>query len=210
MKRNIIVFGATGKTGIHICEELLSRNIESSAFVRAESSNKLKDKGMRILRGDVLSEKDVEAAFMNETYTDVIIALGSKELKKSVTRSKGTEHIIRAMSLNQTKSKLHIVSALGVGDSWDQLKWHSKLMSNILLKSVMNDHQQQEELVKSSSYPYHIIRPVGLKDGKSSRGIHVQPEGFLPGNTIMRVDLAIYLIDSMVENKTGESSVCQK
>ncbi len=210
MERNIILFGATGKTGTQIYEALKSQNIKSSVFVREESSKKLKSDGLQVKIGDVLNLKDVEAAFNNESYTDVIIALGSKSLQKSIVRSKGTEHIIRAMGLNQAKSKIHLISALGVGNSWNQLKWHSKLLSNILLKSVMNDHQAQEEFVSSSSYPYHIIRPVGLKDGESTGAVHVQSEGFLPGNTILRADLARYLVNSMVENTSGISAVCQK
>jgi nucleoside-diphosphate-sugar epimerase len=209
IEKNILLFGATGKTGIQLCEELKRRNIPTSAFVREESSDKLKSDGLRIKIGDVLNLKDVEAAFQNEAYTDVIIALGSKALKKSIIRSKGTEHIIQAMGVNPKKSKIHLISALGVGDSWNQLKWHAKLLSNMLLKSVMNDHQKQEELVTNSPYPYHIIRPVGLKDGESLGDYHVQTEGFLPDNTILRADLAKYLVQSMVENKSGFSAISQ-
>ena len=210
MKRNIIIFGATGKTGNQICRELQLRKINSSVFVREESSKKIKSDGMRLIIGNVLNIKDVQAAFKNESYTDVIIALGSKDLKKSVVRSKGTEHILKAMELNQTKSNIHLISAMGVGNSWSQLKWHSKLITNLLLKSVMVDHQLQEELVTSSPFQYHIIRPVGLKDGESKGGVHVQQAGFLPSNTILRADLAIYLVESLEDNQTGISAVCQK
>ncbi len=113
------------------------------------------------------------------------------------------------MGQNQAKSKIHLISALGVGESWSQLKWHAKLLSNVLLKSVMNEHRIQEKLVTSSPYPYHIIRPVGLKDGESVGDVHVQSEGFLPSNTIKRADLAKYLVESMIESKDGISAVCQ-
>lgn len=210
MKRNVLIFGATGKTGHQICKELQLRKIRFSVFVREESSKKLESDGMRLIIGNVLNIKDVQAAFKNESYTDVVIALGSKDLKKSVVRSKGTEHIIKAMEENQIKSNIHLISAMGVGNSWNQLKWHSKLISNLLLKSVMIDHQLQEEFVTQSSYQYHIIRPVGLKDGESKGGVHVQLEGYLPSNTILRADLAKYLMDSLEENQTGISAVCQK
>ncbi len=210
MKRNIIIFGATGKTGLQICSELNSRNITTSAFVRGESSGKLNPEGMRIIKGDVLELKDVKAAFEKETYTDVIIVLGSKALKNSFVRSKGTENIIKSMELGHTKSKIHLISALGVGDSWSQLKWHAKLLSNVLLKSVMEDHHKQEEFVTNSPFQYHIIRPVGLKDGKSLGEVHVQPEGFLPVSTVIRADVAKYLVDSLVEDRSGTSAICQK
>ncbi len=210
MTRNVIVFGATGKTGIQICEQLSSKEIASSAFVREGSSSKLNVNNIRIIPGDVLNKKDVEDTFCKETFSDIIITLGSKALRGADIRSKGTEHIIEAMKLHNCKGKIHVISALGVGDSWDQLKWHAKLLSNMLLKSVMNDHEKQEELVKSSSYEYHILRPVGLKDGTSVEEIHVQPKGFLPQNYITRSGLAKYLVESMVENINGISAICQK
>ncbi len=209
MKKNVIVFGATGKTGVQICDELSSQNIQHSVFVREESSGKVSSESVRILKGDVLNQENVNAAFSNESYSDVIISLGSKSLKGTI-RSKGTENIIKAMDLNKATSKIHIISALGVGDSWSQLKWSAKLLSNLLLKSVMEDHQQQEEFVTNSSYPYHIIRPVGLKDGESLGEVHVQNEGFLPSNSIKRVDVAKFLIKGMLEDLSGISAICQK
>ena len=209
MNRNAIVFGATGKTGLLICKELESNNITYSVFVREQSSSKITNSSVSIKHGDVLNAQDVEAALQNENFTDVIIALGSKDLKKSNIRSIGTKHIIEAMNKSQSKANVHVMSALGIGESWKQLNWFAKFISNVLIKNTMNDHAEQEKIVKSSPYSYHILRPVGLKDGEKIGKAHVQNEGFLPSSYIQRADVAKFLVDSLLENKTGINGICE-
>jgi len=74
----------------------------------------------------------------------------------------------------------------------------------------MTDHNKQEKYLKSNSLPYHIIRPVGLKDGDSKGEVHVQNEGLLPSYSIQRADVAKFLVKSLLESKTGVSGICQK
>ena len=210
MNRNAIVFGATGKTGIHICNELELEKIPFTVFVREKSSNKVTNPSAQIKHGDVLNSQDVDMAFKNENFTDVIIALGSKDLKSTGIRAKGTKNIISALSKQGSKASIHLISALGIGDSWNHLSWYNKLISNLLIKPTMNDHTEQENLIINNSNPYHILRPVALKDGPSKGELHVQNEGSLPGNTIQRIDLAKFLVNSLLNGKTGISGICQK
>ena len=210
MNRNIIVFGATGKTGQLICKELELNNLTYSVFVREQSANKIESTEVKIKSGNVLNAEDVQLVFDKESFSDVIIALGSKDLKGSGIRSIGTKNIIGALNSTHSKSHIHAISALGVGESWTQLNWFAKLISNLLIKSTMTDHNKQEKYLKSNSLPYHIIRPVGLKDGDSKGEVHVQNEGFLPSNSIQRADVAKFLVKNLLENKTGVSGICQK
>jgi len=99
---------------------------------------------------------------------------------------------------------------MGVGESWAQLNWLAKIVSNLLLKSTMEDHSKQEEYLKADTFPYHIIRPVGLRDGKSVGEVHVHNEGLVPSNSIQRADVAKFLVECLLENKTGVSGICQK
>jgi nucleoside-diphosphate-sugar epimerase len=210
MNRNIIVFGATGKTGQLICKELELNNLTYSVFVREQSTNKIENSAVQIKTGNVLNAEDVKLAFDTESFSDVIIALGSKDLKGSGIRSIGTKNILDALNSTQSKSHIHAISALGVGESWTQLNWFGKLISNLLIKPTMTDHNEQEKHLMGNSLPYHILRPVGLKDGVSKGEVHVQNEGFLPSNSIQRADVAKFLVKSLLENKTGVSGICQK
>ena len=136
-EKNILLFGATGKTGAQIYRELRSRNIKLSVFVREESVNKLKGNGQRIIHGNVLNYSDVEAAIIGDAYTDIIISIGSKMLRGSELRSIGTGHIIKALQSSQS-------------------------------------------------------------------------EGRLPSSSIMRSDVAKFLVDSMLMDRNGISAICHK
>lgn len=208
MSKKVIVFGATGNTGVQICKALESHSIIHSAFVRENSASKIDSKSTEILLGSVLDSTQVSTIFKEQSFTDVVIALGSKDLKSSGIRSKGTKNIVDAIQNSGQQCHLHVISAMGIGESWSQLKWHAKLISKLLIKSTMNDHTEQEKIIKSSTFPYHIIRPVGLKDGAATGNTHVQNEGYLPSNSIQRSDLAEYIVSSLLNDKTGVSGIC--
>jgi nucleoside-diphosphate-sugar epimerase len=210
MERKIIIFGATGNTGLKICERLSKLNINHSAFVRKGSEGKISTTLTEVIQGDVLQKDTIEKAFTNQQFTDVIIALGSRDMKVKNIRSNGTKNIVDALNKCNLNSKLHVISAHGVGDSWDRLKWYEKLVSNVFLGKTMTDHGLQEEYVMANNPGgYHIVRPVALKNGPESGKINEQTGGQLPNGDITRADVAKYIIDGMLSNKKGANSICK-
>jgi len=209
MNKKVLVFGATGKTGQNICEQLNEREIQHTAFLRRGSEKKIKSKNTQLIYGNVLQEEEIENIFKTNEFTDVVIALGSRDLKKTNIRSIGTKNIIDALTNLGINCKIHVVSALGVNDSWAQLSWFNKLICNILIKNTMNDHRLQEDIVTNSPQRFHIIRPVGLTNGIAIGKVINQTEGFLPNNDISRADVAKYIVDNLLADKTGFSSICK-
>jgi hypothetical protein len=210
MKKKVIVFGATGKTGNKICEQLNENEIQNIAFIRKGSEEKIKSKNTELFYGNVLNKEDIEKAFLANEFTDVVISLGSRDLKKSSIRSKGTKNIVDILNKLSINCKIHVISALGVNNSWNQLNWFGKLICKVLINSTMKDHGLQEEIVVNSSQKFHIIRPVALTDGMPTGKILNKTEGFLPNNDITRADVAIYLVDGIITEKTGFSSICKE
>ncbi len=208
MDGKIIVFGATGNTGIEICKVLEAREMNHSAFVRKGSEQKITSNFTTLVSGDVLQASDVENAFKEQAFTDVIIALGSRDFRGGGIRYNGTKNIIDSLKANGIQAKIHVISANGVGDSWSNLKWHEKLMCKLFISKAMKDHELQEEIVCSNSGGYHIIRPVGLKNDPGTGKIQAEAEGALSNSSITRADVATYLIDSMINNVSGKHSIC--
>lgn len=150
MNKKILVFGSTGNTGIEICRNLESKSIPYSAFIRKGSESKIKDLHPNIVLGDVLDTADVDRAIKENDYTDVIIALGSRDFRGGEIRCNGTKHIVNSLNSNQKKAKLHVISANGVGNSWKNLKWFEKLICKLLISKAMKDHESQEKIVSSN------------------------------------------------------------
>lgn len=209
MDRKIIIFGATGNTGLEICKALEAKEIKHSAFVRNGSEQKLQTNSTSIISGDVLQPLDVKNVLTEKDITDVIISLGSRDFRGGGIRYNGTKNIVDALKSNGIEAKIHVISANGVGDSWSNLKWHEKLMCKLVISKAMKDHELQEEAVSSNVGGHHIIRPVGLKNEPGTGKIYAAAEGALPNNSIARADVAKYLVDSMIENVSGEHSICK-
>lgn len=210
MNKRIIVFGATGNTGIQICNELANHKLDFCVFSRKSSVEKLPDPKVEVKYGDVLNTTDVENAFLNESFTDVVVSLGSRDLKIPSVRSAGTANIIQAMDKTGSSAMIHVISSVGVNESKDQMQWYMKLIVNLLIKNTLKDHAAQEKVVRESKYKSHIIRPVGLRDGASKGEVHVQNEGYMPSGVIRRADVAKFLVQGIVNATEGVNSICQK
>jgi|GEM_PF-830337 uncharacterized protein YbjT (DUF2867 family) len=204
-----LVFGASGKTGQQICKKLNESVVRNFAFVRKGSEEKIESKKTEFIFGNVLNLNDIEQAIKAHQFTDVVIALGSRDLKKSFIRSTGTRNIVEVLNKLSIKYKIHVISALGVRESWSQVNWIGKLICKLFISSTMKDHGLQEDIVVNSSQKFHIIRPVGLTDGVETGKILNKTEGFMPSNIIARADVAKYLVDSMLADKNGFSSICK-
>ena len=207
MKHKVIVFGASGATGVKICEALAKFNIEHTAFVRKGSETKLTTPASKIYFGEVLNYDDVEKALKSDLYSDVIIALGSHSLKDDSIRSKGTENIVTVLNNNQINAKVHAVSANGVGESANGLSWFNKLIVRLFLKNAMKDHEKQEGIVETNPGGYHIVRPVGLRNYPAKGNVCSDSNGKVPKNVISREDVAEYIVNSMLQGIDGKHSI---
>ena len=208
MDRKIILFGATGSTGLEVCKALESRNINYSPFIRKGSESKFNSSRAEIIEGDALVSSDVEKAINDNDFTDIIIALGSRDFRGGEIRYNGSKNIIDALNSSGKEAKIHVISANGIGNSWKNLKWNEKLMCKLLISKAMKDHELQEEIVSSNRGGHHIIRPVGLTNEKGSANIIVEEEKKMPKSKVSRANLAMYLVESMTDNISGKHSIC--
>lgn len=130
----------------------------------------------------------------------VVCALGAgNDLKKTTVRTTGTINIISGMQKNNVK-RLMVITAMGVGDSWDDLSLYNKFFFATLLKSSRTDHETQESAVKESDLDWTIIRPSGLTDDPRT-GVYEVGEN-IPAITskITRADVANLILKELEQN----------
>lgn len=158
----LIVFGATGRTGIEIVRSALSQGHTIGAFVRDPTRLTVDGTNLTPLLGDVLDSETVATAIRG--YDAVICALGAgNSLGKTKVRTAGTTNIIQGMKLHGVK-RLSVVSAMGIGESWRTLSLINRLFFATLLRSSRADHTAQEQVVMTSQLDWTIVRPSGLTD----------------------------------------------
>ena len=184
----VIVFGATGKTGQHVCGQALERGHEVTAFTRSANRVDRRDSNLRVAQGDVTDAASVAAAVAN--HDAAIIVLGSNGLRDKTTLAVGTRNVVDGMTRHNV-GRLVVLSAAGVGESWGQTSWLARILFRTLLRNIYSDHVAQEAVVRESSLDWTIVRAAILKDTPASGD-------YTPGNAgkvtqISRADLADFL-----------------
>ena len=158
----ILIFGATGKTGLRLVQQALDRGHDVVAFVRDPSRLSIADERLSTVTGDILDDASVRQAFA--TPPDAVIsALGIFSKEDSTALSDGTRNIIAAMESSGVK-RLAVVSSLGAGDSRGQGSLLARGLQKFLLAKTLEDKTRQEELIAASSLDYTIARPPQLTD----------------------------------------------
>lgn len=160
----ITVFGATGSVGRHVVEQALAAGHEVTAYTRDAARVTTQDERLRVVEGDVLDPRGVQAAM--EGVDAVVIALGDG--RKGNVRAEGTRTVIDAMRCSGVR-RLVCNSTLGVGESRGNLNFVWKyVMFGLLLRGAYADHVRQEELVRESGLDWTIVRPGAFTDGPST------------------------------------------
>lgn len=188
----VIVFGATGKTGQHVLRAALAQGHEVTAFGRSVDRININDPALAVHKGDVFDNESVAGAVAG--HDAVIVCLGSTGLRDKTTLAAGTAAVIDAMVAHDIQ-RLVVMSAAGVGDSWQQIPRSSRLLFRTMLRNVFADHEAQEAIVGQSPLDWTIVRAAVLKDDPATGRYTATNTG--PNTRITRADAAAALVDQL-------------
>ena len=160
---NITIFGATGQIGQHLTKLSLDAGHQVTAFTRSPDKMEHIHKNLHIIQGDVLNLVAVTKATKDSNA--VICALGMPLMNKDGLRAKGTKNIVRAMTETGV-SRLICLSVFGANDSRALLPFTYKaFIVPVILRHIIADHEQQENLIKNSALDWTFIRPGNFTKG---------------------------------------------
>lgn len=192
----VIVIGASGKTGSHVSQQALEQGHEVSVFVRTASKlEAVKDK-VNIISGDVFSADSVAEAITG--HDAVVICLGSTGLSDTSTLTTGTRNVITAMNEHDVP-RLIVLSAAGVGESWQQIGWMSRVLFKTMLKNVFKDQIAQEALVKRAKLNWTIVR-AAILTVKPASG-ECRADNRAKTGKIARADVADFLVKQVSDRR---------
>lgn len=195
----LAVFGATGGTGYEVVKQALETGHEVTAFVRDAACLSINNDRLRIVKGDVFDPDRVAEAVQGQDA--VVCALGAgNDLKRTTVRASGTTNIIHAMKQHGVQ-RLVVVTAMGVGKSWETLSMINKFFFAVLLKNSRKDHEAQETAVIKSGLDWTIIRPSGLTDTPLTGKYRVGENINAKTSQIARADVADLILKELEENK---------
>ena len=158
MSMNILIAGATGKTGLHLVHELLDKGHKPTALVREGSDTSKLPDGVSLRAGD-LTDLPSDVC---EGMDAVIFAAGSggstgPEMTDKVDRD-GAKRLVD-IGKDAGVSRFVMLSSVGA----DQENPEGKLAHYLKAKHEADEH------LKASGLKYAILRPVALtNEGRSA------------------------------------------
>ena len=199
-KQLVGVFGASGRTGTHIIDELIRRDVNIRAFSRRTKENADTD-SLNWVVADVTNKESLAEALKN---VDVIIsAIGPVDGDNSENVDYlGTINIVSAAKESGVQQIIYM-SSIGAGGAENI----STVMLNLLANKTMKWKALAEEEIRNSGIAFTIVRPGGLLGEPATQGIQ-----FSQGDNVLgwipRGDVAAVLVESIfkdgAKNKTFE------
>jgi len=196
---NVLVVGATGRTGRLLARGALQRGHAVTALVRAPE--KLGDLAgrVRVVAGDVLDGGVVSDAVDGQDA--VLVALSAAHRRRApAVNALGTLNVIRSMQRYGVR-RLIVLSASGTRVDRDpNLPWvFDRVVKPVLLGPAYDDLRRMETSVRQSELDWTIVRVSGALTGGAPTGKYRAEPGYsLPGGRrLARADVAEYMLDQL-------------
>jgi len=197
----IVIFGASGKTGIRLVFQALEKGHQVTAFARVATKVTIQHKNIMIVEGDIQNLESVKKAIEGQDV--VISALGVNTRKRNTILSDGTKVILRAMEDLGVKRFICVSSAGILGNDAGFL--FGRIIMPIFLKEVFEDKKRQMNVIRDSNLDWVILRPSGLTDAPKTGKYKIT--GHAPASsTIPRADVADFIL-KLLTDKTYDKQM---
>jgi len=197
----LLIIGASRGIGLDLLEQALSAGHEVTALVRNPQSLAVSHENLRVVKGDILDKGSIEKALTGQDA--VCVTIGIKVTRKPVSIfSKGTKAVVEAMK-NSSCRRLICVTGIGAGDSRGHGGFlYDHLFLPLFLRTIYEDKDRQEKIVRESGLDWVIVRPGFLTNGPRTGKYRVLTDlkGVKAGK-ISRQDVADFILREATELK---------
>jgi putative NADH-flavin reductase len=186
---NVVVFGASGRTGRLVVEQALEKGHSVTAFVRDRPADTLEHPKLRVVVGDVLDAGAVDAAIAGQEA--VVSTLGPGTGRHDTICSESIARIIEAMKRHTVPRLIVITAATDIEGGF----LFDKVVRPLFLREVYEDKERQEMAIFKSGLEWTVVRPPILRDGPRTGAyrlaIDAAPKG---GWRVSRADVADFIV----------------
>jgi uncharacterized protein YbjT (DUF2867 family) len=197
---NLVVLGATGRTGHLVVEQALAAGHTVTALVRSPEKLAAANSNLRVVTGEATDTSAVARAM--EGADAVISTLGGS----GSVIADSTPAIVAAARQTGV-SRVVVLSSFAV--ERDRLNAVSRLLSGIVIGPVIKDHSAGEIVLRQSGLDWTIVYASLLTDGPASGSVDVLPESAKRrmSEKISRADVAAWMVQAATGVQHSRSSV---
>lgn len=198
---DLLVFGASGKTGRLVVEQALARGHAVRAFVRRPVALGFDHPQLSIVCGDIQDATAVREALVG--HSTVISCLGARSpIRRSPAFTEGVRCILAALK-GSPDARFIYLSFLGVPGGRDQLRSPFRQVARVALRGAIADHAANEAQIRASGLAWTIVRAPKLTTVPARRqyrtGEQIHAARRFP--TMSRGDVASFMLDEVERNQ---------
>jgi uncharacterized protein YbjT (DUF2867 family) len=197
---NLVVLGATGRTGRLVVEQALAAGHTVTTLVPSPEKLTMGNPNLRVVTGEATETSAVSSAL--EGADAVISTLGGKgSVIADSTRA------IVAVARQSGVGRVVVLSTFAA--ERDRLGAGTRLLTGIGMGAMLKDKSAGEEMLRRSDLEWTIVYASMLSDGPASGSVAVLPEGAKRGlsQRISRADVAAWMIETATGVQHSRSSV---
>ncbi len=196
----IAVFGATGRTGVHVCRGALDRGHEVCAHARSPEKLSIAHENLTTVEGDAYRGTGVPKTVRG---TDAVVSvLGQSENSPNDLLTVAGSHVLDVMEAEGVSRYVTLVGA-GVRETGESLSLGDRLMGvalKLVARSVLEDASAHVENVRERDLAWTVHRVPRLTDGNPD-GRYRAGDIQLGFDSIDRADVADCILDCLEEGR---------
>lgn len=205
----LLIVGASGATGEHVCRLAKEAGWGVHAFVRSETAASRLDPAYEHSMGDPTNPKDVARAMVGAEAVAVCLGISrqtrspfAKPVSPLDLTSRSVEAIVQSMQSLQIR-RIVYVSAFGASESWSSIPWWGRAFLGLTqVRHSMIDHTRSEALLARSGLDWTALRPMMLDDSSSSDPAREMKPGDSLLKKVSREALARSVIQAFKDRST--------
>lgn len=194
---HLLIIGATRGIGWQLLEQALAAQHSVTALVRRPQSLTQRHELLRVMEGDILDPQAVSRAVAGQEAVCLTIGIGITWRPVTVF-SQGTRNVLKAMQQHGVR-RLICITGIGAGDSKGHGGFlYDRIFNPLLLKTIYEDKNRQEALIRESDTDWTIVRPSMLTNGPLTGKYRVLTDlrGITAGK-ISRADVAHFMLGEL-------------
>jgi len=197
---NLLILGASGRTGLLVVEQALAAGHDVTALVRSPEKLTLRNSRLRVVAGQATDADDVARAMTGAGAVISVLGGGGSVIVDS------TRAIIEAAHRTGVTRVVVMSSFLVERDRMGVLSW---LVTGLAGTSKIADKQAGESLLRQSGLDWTIAYPGPLTDGPATGSVHALPDGARRriSERISRADVAGWLVEAATSTQTSRRGV---